>query len=158
MEKKTLCSDTKMSILDGPLKTTFYHSTLKQKNFVKRTFSFEILDLTRLSTLYFFLHDWLWQWHLQIFEDPRRVNYPERYVRQKRLPVDSWKSTISQVILSVATSAAIYLLKHSAARTSLNHAHPSSISVPLIFINLIRVDHSWLILRIRSPEYNYYSP
>lgn len=35
---------------------------------------------------------------------------------------------------------AVYLLKHSVAWTSLNHAYPSSTPVPLIFINLIRAD------------------
>lgn len=115
----------------------------------------EIWNYTTYSTLYSTVYGYLCFWHLQTFEDSRRVNYTESVGRTETITrrlVKKYNFPSNFVCcyfggrLFIKTFNGMNLFK---SRASLEY-----LRVPLIFINLIRADRSWHILYKHSFSYN----
>lgn len=101
------------------------------------------------------MYGYLCFWHLQTFEDSRRVNYTESVGRTETITrrlVKKYNFPSNFVCcyfggrLFIKTFNGMNLFK---SRASLEY-----LRVPLIFINLIRADRSWHILYKHSFSYN----
>lgn len=101
------------------------------------------------------MYGYLCFWHLQTFEDSRRVNYTKSVGRTETITrrlVKKYNFPSNFVCcyfggrLFIKTFNGMNLFK---SRASLEY-----LRVPLIFINLIRADRSWHILYKHSVSYN----